>query len=1138
MTFKQKLFRLIDKYDVFKSPKNTGDYKRMIRYGALGELGENYYLYIYRDLFRSAAYYGAVIFINKPDEMGNPVRIHCIEQDGVEQTRNIYIRAALYFLKSEEDNTMEVAGTLTPLFNRAREKINAFIDMESSPIPELKTFNFDVSDQEIHFEEIPLKAAARQIENRNLQRKLELLEETPETAKIASFTVEKPGAALGMSLKIDAAGMEEGKKILFQPVVVPVKQNGQYGNPKKITPTDVPKYQFTGLSPLLENFLDHFAALDHHILGESLKTRIINQLYSSQLVEETFRLPGELRFCQTGVYKGYRPLETVRFHTLKVWFAPSLEKETVFFIRLTFNRTGDEGETVGLDANDDYIVQGVTVFFTTPEGDHYLAMPEERLQNHFYSFFKFLEAEREFFTCDFDEVLSALRGIQSEYLHIDTHLLKKYALTLKPLPVLKVYPRDPEKGKEERVEIDYDYRGEIRKFLAKHPDKAVYTYNRDELFENMCRHLLKTDPLLKEEMDYDQNEKSVYYYFYFKEGDYLNWVMERARFYLEKGFRIYMAKWKRFIGATGSGISVSISPGIDWLEFKPTVHDLLTDKTFDIESIDLENNTVTDNKGNLHLLTEHELDKLIAVYRYGERHGNVFRVPSKNHILIGELYDKRMDEMPELREILTRDKKLEAFKRIEEYALSPGFNGELRNYQKEGFKWLRFLREYDFSGCLADDMGLGKTVQTLALLQTLKDIHRLKTSLLVAPVSAIPNWEAEIRKFAPGLSFHRHIGPNREKSTEGWRETDLVITSYATLRIDIEWFKEFDFDTVILDESQNIKNYTSLVSRAVKIIKGKYRLALSGTPIENNTMELWSLFDFLIPGYLGTPRWFSRQFAVDIEREKSDRKAELLKKMIYPFILRRKKEEVETELPEKTEIVTKLTMDDDQLKLYEDTARYYREELEREIDEKGVEKSSMKILEGMLRLRQLCLFPRLVNEKYREVPSAKFDHFTELMEDILSEDHKVLIFSQFVEALKILRDYFEEAEIDYSYIDGSVNVNTREKMVKTFQEDKERRVFLLSLKAGGVALNLTAADYVVIFDPWWNPAVEAQAIDRSHRIGQTRKVFVYRMVVEGSIEEKMLELQEEKRALVENLITSDAGTFKKLKKEDILKLFK
>lgn len=1141
MTFKQKLHRLMEKYDVLKDRKKIDDYKRMIRYGVMGELGENYYLFLYRDLYRSAAYYGSIVFLNRPDDMGNPVRIYCFEQDGVEQARNIYIRTALYFFKNEESNTMELAGNMVEIFNRARERINEFIETETSPLPELKTFNFDVSGQEVQFREIALQTGARQIENRNLKRKLQILKETPDSDILA---VEKPEVRLGLNLKIEAAGMEEGNKILFQPMAVPVKQTGQYGNPKKLAPADVSRYNFTDLSPLLENFLNHFAALNHHLFSDVLKTRIINQLYAGVLMEEVFALPAELRFCQTGIYKGWHPLHTVIFNRVDVWFAPSLKKETVFTIRLTFvadgrgDGEGDTLETVELDTVDDYTIQGIHVFFVSPGGDHYLAVPEKSIQSRFHNFFTFLESDREFFICDFDEILNALREIESDYIHVDTQLLKKYALELKPTPVLNILPMDLESGKSERVEIDFDYRGEIGKFLEKHPDKAVFTYNRDEAFENMCRHLLKSDLLLREEIDYDQKEKSVFYYFYFKEGDYLNWVMERAQFYLEKGFRIYMAKWKRYIGAAGSGITISIDHDIDWLEFKPAVHDFLTGKSFDIEAVDLENNTVTDSKGNLHMLTRQELEKLIAVSRYGERYGNVFRVPSRNHILIGELYDQRMDDIPELREILTRDKRLKEFKGIEDYALSPEFNGELRNYQKEGFKWLRFLREYDFSGCLADDMGLGKTVQTLALLQTLKDIGGMKTSLLVAPVSAIPNWEAETRKFAPGIVFRRHIGVNREKSTEGWTDFDLIFTSYATMRNDVELFSEFDFDYIILDESQNIKNYTSQVSKAAKVLKGNHRLALSGTPIENNTMELWSLFDFLMPGYLGNPRWFSQQFAVDIEREKSTRKAELLKKMIYPFILRRKKEEVETELPEKTEIVTRLAMEEEQLKLYEEMAKYYREELEKEIDEKGVAKSSIKIFEGMLRLRQLCLFPRLVNEKFREVPSAKFDHFVELMEDILSEDHKVLVFSQFVEALHILREYFDERGIEYSYIDGSVHLDTREKMVTSFQEEADRRVFLLSLKAGGVALNLTAADYVVIFDPWWNPAVEAQAIDRSHRIGQTRKVFVYRMVMEGSIEEKMLALQEEKTALVENLITSDAGSFKNLKKEDILSLFR
>lgn len=1149
MTFKKKLFRLHDRL-IHPNARNRDEYRRMIRYGAMGELEENYYLFLYRDIYRNAAYYGAVIFLNKPDELGNPVRIHCLEQDGVEQTRNVYIRAALFFLKNECGNTLEVpdSGNITVVFERARKKINTYLSQLPTPRKELEKFNFDVSNQEVQVEEIQLKSFTRQIESRNLIRQLAKLQETPFIETVETTPEDKPAARLGLNLKIDYIGMTEGKKILFHPVVVPVKQDGQYGSPRKISPTEVSKYQFPGLNPLLNDFLRHFAALEHQLFSDSLKTKIMNQLYFPQLVEEIFALPKGLKFCQSeSAYKGLKGLKTVTFTTVRVRFAPSLKKETVFGIRLTLTAAigeNEEAQEMEIDTGDDYIIQvmskedqRICLFFTSPGGGHYLAVPEKSVFSHLYGFFQFLASDREFFICDFNDILTALQSVGSEYLHIDSQLLKKYALKLRPAPVLRVHPPDPEKGKDQRVEVDFDYQREIKRFLAKHPDKEVFTYERDNEFENMCLSLLKTDPLLKQEVDYNPGEKTVGYYYYFREGDYLEWVVERGSVYLEKGFRIYMTQWKRYIGTTGSRIGITIRSKIDWLEFKPMVHDPLTDKSFEIDVIDVEKNTVTDNKGKLHLLTKQEIEKLIAIYQYGERHGNVFRVPSKNHILIQELYDKRMDEMLELEDILASDKKLKAFERIEDYPLSRGFNGQLRGYQTEGFKWLHFLRDYGFSGCLADDMGLGKTVQTLALLQTLKDDHLLKTSLLVAPVSAIPNWETEIGRFAPGLTFHRHIGARRDKETEGWNNVDLVITSYATLRNDVELFSAFDFDTIILDESQNIKNYTSQVSRAVKILKGNRRLALSGTPIENNTMELWSLFDFLIPGYLGTPRWFTRQFASAIERDKDSEKAALLKKMIYPFILRRKKEAVEAELPEKTEIVTKLNMEDEQFKLYTETAKHYREEIEREIDEKGVSQSSMKILEGMLRLRQLCLFPGLLDKRFNSVPSAKFDYFRELMEDILAEEHKVLVFSQFVEVLKIIREYFDEEIIDYSYIDGSVNIKNREKMVKSFQEDEDRRVFLLSLKAGGVALNLTAADYVIIFDPWWNPAVEAQAIDRSHRIGQTKKVLVYRMVMSDSIEEKMLQLQEEKKALVENLITSDAKTFKNLKKDDILRLF-
>lgn len=1135
-SFRQKMQKLSrDHSKRFGSSKNNVEYKRMIRFGVFGQMAENYFLFIYRDIHRSAAYYGAVIFLNRPDEMGNPVRVLGIEQDGVEQTRNFYVRAALFFLENEYENTMDLAGKIMEVFHLATAKINNYIPTKTTPDPELENYNFDVSKQEITYTTIPLKKITRKFESKAL---LEHLEKLQKTAEEETEETKTTGVYCGLNLKIEYAGLTGEKNVAFQPVAVPAKADGEYGNPKKISHKEPHKYEFTGLSPLIKTVVDQYISLEPPAFSEIQRIKILNRLYFRALVEEFFSMPEELKFCHSPEQTGaFNPVKTFKFKHIRIRLAPCLKKETIFRLRMIFTPVAG-GET--LDSGDNYTLKTVDkdgyIFFTAQGGTNYLAVPGE--QEHFQEFFHFLEAGHEFYTYDFDKLLDALQAVESEYLTIDSRMLKKYKLELKPAPVLKICLPDPLKEMSLRLEVEFDYAGELKKFLRKNPDKIVCTYDNASKYEEMCFALLRTDNLLTRKTYYDRDAGSIYDFYYFQEDDYLGWLMERGRYYLDKGFRLYMEKWKRYIGNTGGRVRISMESDRDWLAFKPSLQVPGLDDMFVIDTVDFEQNMVIDKQGMLHLLSASEIDKLAEMHRYGERHGDIFRIPARNHILLQKLYDKKMEELPGMKEILESGEKLKEFDKIKDYPVSPAFNGQLRNYQKEGFKWLRFLREYNFSGCLADDMGLGKTVQTLALLQTLKDEKQLKTSLLVAPVSAIPNWEAEIEKFAPSLSFKRHIGIKRDKESGGWEEIDLVITSYATMRNDIELFSAFRFDYIILDESQNIKNLSSRVSQAARVLQADHRLALSGTPIENTSMELWTLFDFLMPGYMGSHRWFQQQFALPLEKEKDSGHASLLKRMIFPFMLRRRKEDVEIELPAKTEIVTSLQMEEEQLKLYAETAAYYRQELQNEIEENGVSNSSMKILEGMLRLRQLCLFPQIVNEKFKGVPSAKFEHFKNLLEDILAEDHKVLIFSQFVETLKLLRAHCENYGIPYSYIDGSVNIETRAEMIKTFQEDEETRVFLLSLKSGGVALNLTAADYVIIFDPWWNPAVEAQAIDRSHRIGQTKKVFVYRMVVKDTIEEKMLELQEEKRELVENIITSDRKTFKNLKKEDILSLFK
>ncbi len=426
MDFKEKLHRL---YDELIRPGTGGieEYKRMIRYGAIGELGENYYLFIYRDLLRNAAYYGSVIFLNKPDELGNPVRIYCIEQDGIEQTRNVYIRAALFFLENEHDNTMDVTGKIRDVFNVAKEKINTYIERESSPKAELEKYNFDVSKQRVKYKEIKQKKFTRKIENRTLKEQLAKLEKSPKTGTETEISV-KPKARLGLNLKIDYIGLTGGKKMLFQPVAVPVKIDGQYGNPRKITPTDVSKYEFIGFTLPLKNFLTHFAALDHHLFSDSLKTKIMNQLYFPQLVEEIFSLPRGLKFSQSeNLSKTYNPLESIKFRTVRVRFAPSLKKETISRIRLKFivhvHDHDDEPMQV-LDAGDDYIIQvtdqNIFIFFTSSEGDNYLAIPEE--PQHFHGFFEFLDSGQEFYTFDFEEVAAALQGVESGFLEIDSQI--------------------------------------------------------------------------------------------------------------------------------------------------------------------------------------------------------------------------------------------------------------------------------------------------------------------------------------------------------------------------------------------------------------------------------------------------------------------------------------------------------------------------------------------------------------------------------------------------------------------------------------------------------------------------------------------------------------------------------------------
>lgn len=459
-----------------------------------------------------------------------------------------------------------------------------------------------------------------------------------------------------------------------------------------------------------------------------------------------------------------------------------------------------------------------------------------------------------------------------------------------------------------------------------------------------------------------------------------------------------------------------------------------------------------------------------------------------------------------------------------------GFQGELRNYQREGLGWLSALQEIEFGGVLADDMGLGKTVQVLAMLETRRKRKVAKgqkrlPSIVVAPKSLVFNWCEEAERFAPKLKTFNYTGADRVKRLQEAGDIDLLVTTYGTISRDIIELREQAFDYAILDEAQAIKNSKSQRAKACRLLQSDHRLAMTGTPVENHLGELWSLFEFLNPGMLGNSKSFQTRFG------KTEKQLETLAAGLRPFMLRRTKTEVLHDLPEKTEQTLYCEMAGKQKKQYDELREYYRKSLKAKIKDQGINKSKIHVLEALLRLRQVACHSGLVDEEQADGSSAKLDRLLEQLEEVVAEGHKALIFSQFTKLLAIVQRKLKERGIVFEYLDGQTR--DRKERIDRFQTNDDVSTFLISLKAGGQGLNLTAADYVFILDPWWNPAVEAQAVDRAHRIGQTKPVFAYRLICKDTVEEKILKLQESKRKLADAIITADNSVLKNLTVDDL-----
>ncbi|MBS4014343.1 MAG: DEAD/DEAH box helicase [Bacteroidetes bacterium] len=626
---------------------------------------------------------------------------------------------------------------------------------------------------------------------------------------------------------------------------------------------------------------------------------------------------------------------------------------------------------------------------------------------------------------------------------------------------------------------------------------------------------------------------------------FIDWVIANKDFLERKGFVLKQDFTKRHFNTSKAIISIDVDEKQDWFDLKIVV----AFGGFQIPFIKLKDNILKGNRefelpdGEIALIPIEWFARFKDILRHSVDSKDGITLKRHHYTLLSNL-DNGKSYSNNLQEIIPG-------KSIE---VPASINAVLRNYQVEGYRWMYFLYKNGFGGVLADDMGLGKTLQAITLLckiycdkkndintediidddnssnleglqlDVFSSVERLKEktppSLIVMPLSLVHNWMCEINRFAPELNVYQHVGTARTTKINVFSKYDVVLTTYGTIRNDIELIKNFDFHYLILDESQVIKNAVSKVFHAVKSLNSKHRLVMTGTPVENSLTDLWSQFSFLNPGMLGNLNFFKDEYVIPIEKEKHSLKREKLQKMISPFILRRTKDEVEKELPELTEMIHYCEMTDEQASIYEEKKSEVRNFIIEHISRDGIDKSRFHILSGLMNLRLIANHPKMTDPNY-SLSSGKYVEVVRSIDKLVAENHKVLIFSQFVKHLNIIKEYVDEMKIPYSFLTGNTPEKERKLIIKEFQNNPERRLFLISMKAGGVGLNLTGADYVFLLDPWWNPAVESQAVNRAHRIGQHKKVFVYKFITRNSVEEKIMSLQRRKSELAGMVINSN-----------------
>ncbi|TDG36762.1 ATP-dependent helicase [Pedobacter changchengzhani] len=660
----------------------------------------------------------------------------------------------------------------------------------------------------------------------------------------------------------------------------------------------------------------------------------------------------------------------------------------------------------------------------------------------------------------------------------------------------------------------------------------VFTVNRDDNEElQFISNILKQHPFFYEQETNDS--------FYLHRKRFLEeaWFLETFDVWRKKDIHIlgFNQLKNNKLNEFKPEINIEVLSGTDWFETKVKVKFGKQNVSLKHlhKSIRNKSKFITLDDGKQGILPEHWLQKFTTYFNAGEIVDDKILTHKIKYASINNLYEDALLDGEVKNEIKLFKEKFDGLDQIHAVAVPKTLNATLRPYQKDGLNWLNFLDDFNFGGCLADDMGLGKTIQVLAFILSQREKVKHNTNLIVVPASLIFNWKAEVQKFAPSIKVKTIYGNDRTKTTDVFDGYEIVLTSYGTLLSDIRYLKDYRFNYIFLDESQHIKNPESQRYKTVRMLQSRNKIALTGTPIENNTFDLYGQLSFACPGLFGTKQQFADVYSTPIDQFKDNRRAEELQRKIKPFILRRTKEEVAKELPDKTEIVLYCEMGAEQRDVYEANKKEIQDYILGKTEDE-LPKSAMHVLKSITRLRQICNGAALLadGKSYLQA-SSKIDALLEQIES-KSKNHKILVFSQFVSMLDLIKKQLEIRGIKYEYLTGKTK--KRGEVVQSFQTNAAIPVFLISLKAGGIGLNLTEADYVYLVDPWWNPAVENQAIDRAYRIGQHKNVMAVRLICPDTIEEKIMKLQATKKDLVNNLIQSDGGIFKNLTKKELLGL--